>query len=196
MIEMSQNYGQEYKQAQEQKFGESGQTNQGLDVYARPQKEGAEKFARKITQVPSGDLSFDKLAQIFSGLDPTALQAFVASTAYGLYENPDDSVQTRTAKALRDTEGAKLFNGQVAQLHPSKELVEFIGAAILKKVANKNAEIAQATTTPNNEDPSEEDEIRERIADFIAMKLAMHQESVNPSNTVGGPWGPPGCNDC
>lgn len=170
---MSQN--QMTKKEKKSTYGKSPDLNLNLDGYAGPQAEGTKAFAELIaasSQARGAALVFEDLTQIFNDSDPTKLHAFGASTAYQLYASSDDSVRRRTAKALSDTEGAVAYNKRVAELSPSNGLVPIIVTAILAKIVAHNVGVAQ-TATPENENPSKEEEIRDTIVDFIAMKLAM-----------------------
>ena len=177
---MSQNQGQNPERKQERKrtFGRSPELNQDLDGYAELQAAGKKNFAESIaaSSQARGALSFDSLAQKFNDVDPTTLQAFAASAAYELYELPDDSVQRSVRKALSDTEGALAYNDSVSRSLPSNGLVPLIVAFILSKIVDHNTGVAQ-TTAPYMEDPLKEERAKQKIAEFILMKLFM-----NPSN--------------
>lgn len=163
----------------ERNFGDSPKINQDVNGYGSLQARGAANFAEPIADL-AGGLTFDNLAQIFNDIDSTGLQAFGASTAYGLHKSPDGSVRTSTAKGLSDTDGALAFNEAVNNSLPSNPLVALIGAMILKKIANRNAEIAKEATPGG--DATEEEPTKEKIAGFVAMKLAMHQASASESS--------------
>ena len=110
--------------------------------------------------------------------DKKKLLAYAASKALALLESDDKCVQKETAKAVSDTAGGADYINAVAGDDSFKQQIVY---GILHQFVSSRTKLQMGTTPDGGGvrhpcDPSE-----------TQMKIAA--QIVNPSNTVGEPWG-------